>query len=100
MLAKLFRPAPAKAPVASVPPGTRVYAIGDIHGRLDLLVDLQDQIRAHAAEYPVSRRVLVYIGDYIDRGYQSRQTLDHLLDSPVGGIQFHSSCRQPRAHPA
>jgi serine/threonine protein phosphatase 1 len=86
MLAKLFRPAPAKAPIASVPPGTRVYAIGDIHGRLDLLVDLQDQIRAHAAEYPAARRVLVYIGDYIDRGYQSRQTLDHLLDSPLPGF--------------
>jgi serine/threonine protein phosphatase 1 len=87
MLAKFFRTATAKPPVASVPPGTRVYAIGDIHGRLDLLEDLEDQILAHAAEYPASRRVLVYIGDYIDRGYQSRQTLDHLLDSPLRGFE-------------
>lgn len=88
MLARFFRPAPARTPVASVPQGTRVYAIGDVHGRLDLLQDLQQQIDSHAREYPVARRVLVYIGDYIDRGYQSRQTLDHLLDSPLPG--FHS----------
>jgi serine/threonine protein phosphatase 1 len=86
MLAKLFRPAPAKAPVASVPSGTRVYAIGDIHGRLDLLEDIEDQVRSHAREYPVERRVVVYIGDYIDRGYQSRETLDHLLHAPLPGF--------------
>jgi serine/threonine protein phosphatase 1 len=87
MLAKFFRPAPAKPPVASVPHGTRVYAIGDIHGRLDLLRDLHEQIRDHAREYPVARDVLVHIGDYIDRGYQSRQTLDYLLDSPLPGFE-------------
>lgn len=88
MLARLFRSSPAKPPVASVPPGIRVYAIGDVHGRLDLLRELHAKILDHAKEYPVARCVLVYIGDYIDRGYQSRQTLDCLLDSPLPG--FHT----------
>jgi serine/threonine protein phosphatase 1 len=83
MLARFFRPVPAKAPVAAVPAGTRVYAIGDIHGRLDLLRDLHARIREDAREYAAVRRVLVYIGDYIDRGYESRQTVDYLLDQPL-----------------
>lgn len=70
-------------PVAAVPGGTRVYAIGDVHGRLDLLQDLHRQIRDHVREYPIGRPVVVHIGDYIDRGYQSRQTIDYLLDSPL-----------------
>jgi serine/threonine protein phosphatase 1 len=88
MLARFFRSAPAAAPVATVPDGTRVYAIGDVHGRLDLLRDLHQQIRDHGREYPVDRRVVVHIGDYIDRGYQSRQTIDYLLDSPLAGFDM------------
>jgi serine/threonine protein phosphatase 1 len=83
MLARFFRPVPAKAPVAAVPAGTRVYAIGDIHGRLDLLRDLHTRICEDAQEYAASRRVIVYIGDYIDRGYESRQTIDYLLGQPL-----------------
>jgi serine/threonine protein phosphatase 1 len=86
MLAKFFRPAPAAPSAAAVPEGTRVYAIGDVHGRLDLLQDLHQQIRYHAREYPVGRAVVVHIGDYIDRGYQSRQTVDYLLGSPLSGF--------------
>src|SRR5690348_12037224 len=88
MLARLFRSAPLEAPVAKVPRDTRVYAIGDVHGRLDLLQDLHGQIYDHAGEYPASRRVVVHIGDYIDRGYQSRQTLDYLLDAPLVGFDM------------
>jgi serine/threonine protein phosphatase 1 len=88
MLAKFFRPAPAAPSAAAVPEGTRVYAIGDVHGRLDLLQDLHQQIRYHAREYPVGRAVVVHIGDYIDRGYQSRQTIDYLLDSPLAGFDM------------
>lgn len=88
MLARFFRPAPVEVPVATVPRDTRVYAIGDVHGRLDLLQDLHQQIRDHAREYPVGRRVVVHIGDYIDRGYQSRQTIDYLLDAPLAGFDM------------
>jgi serine/threonine protein phosphatase 1 len=86
MLARLFRTAAVEPSTAAVPRGTRVYAIGDVHGRLDLLEELHEQIRDHAREYPVDRRVVVHIGDYIDRGYQSRQTIDYLLGSPLPGF--------------
>jgi serine/threonine protein phosphatase 1 len=88
MLARLFRTAAVEPSVAAVPRGTRVYAIGDVHGRLDLLKDLHQQIRDHAREYPIDRRVVVHIGDYIDRGYQSRQTIDYLLGSPLPGFDM------------
>ena len=73
-------------PVVSVPADTRVYAIGDIHGRLDLLRQLEAKIVAHAAQAPVARHVLVYIGDYVDRGYESRQVIDHLIAPPPAGF--------------
>lgn len=88
MLARFFRSSRAQPPVASVPAGTRVYAIGDIHGRLDLLRELHEMIVRDAREYAPARRVLVYVGDYIDRGYESRQTLDYLLDSPLPGFEI------------
>jgi serine/threonine protein phosphatase 1 len=88
MLARFFRPAPAAPSAAAVPEGTRVYAIGDVHGRLDLLQDLHEQIRYHMREYPIDRSVVVHIGDYIDRGYQSRQTVDYLLGSPLPGFDM------------
>jgi len=74
--------------VASTPPETRVYAVGDIHGRLDLLLRLQELIAADAARAPARRRVLVYIGDYIDRGPSSAGVLDLLLDRPLPGFQI------------
>lgn len=73
---------------ASTPPGTRLYAIGDIHGRLDLLKKLQEQIAADAARTAASRRVLVYVGDYVDRGSNSAGVLDHLLDRPLPGFEI------------
>ena len=88
MLARLFRTAAVEPSTAAVPRGTRVYAIGDVHGRLDLLEDLHQQIRDHAREYQIDRRVVVHIGDYIDRGYQSRQTIDYLLGTPLPGFDM------------
>jgi serine/threonine protein phosphatase 1 len=56
---------------AAVPPGTRVYAVGDVHGRLDLLQDLLNRIRRDdAARRPAETR-LVLLGDLIDRGPDS-----------------------------
>jgi serine/threonine protein phosphatase 1 len=73
---------------ARIPPGTRIYAIGDIHGRLDLLLQLQELIAADAARSSAHRRVLVYIGDYIDRGPNSAGVLDLLLDRPLPGFEI------------
>ncbi len=74
--------------VAAAPPGTRIYAIGDIHGRLDLLLQLHALISADAARSSAQRRVLVYIGDYIDRGPSSAGVLDLLLDRPLPGFEI------------
>ena len=61
-----------------IPEGLRVYAIGDIHGRVDLLDQVLLRIDAHATAHPVSRPVEVFLGDYIDRGPASREVLDRL----------------------
>jgi serine/threonine protein phosphatase 1 len=59
--------------------GLRIYAIGDIHGRADLLYQVFSRIDAHRARNPVLRPVIVLVGDYIDRGPASREVLDLLI---------------------
>lgn len=72
---------------ASAPPGTRLYAIGDVHGRADLLADLLELLRKDIARAPEARRVLVMLGDYIDRGEWSRHVVDMLLEDPLPGAE-------------
>ncbi len=74
-------------PVSRVPDGTRLYAVGDIHGRDDLLDRLLQSIEQDAAAAQDVRRVLVYLGDYVDRGLGSRQVIDRLLDPPLQGFE-------------
>ncbi len=69
-----------------VPAGQRIYCIGDIHGRLDLLQQLQQFILDDAAHYE-GGKTLVYLGDYIDRGEQSREVIELLLDAPLPGFK-------------
>ncbi len=69
------------------PPGTRVYAIGDIHGRLDLLTDVREQIARDIHEHPAERALVVYLGDYVDRGPSSRGVVDLLIEQPLEGAQ-------------
>jgi serine/threonine protein phosphatase 1 len=61
-----FTPAPA-----SLPPGHRVYAIGDVHGCLDRLQALHELITEDLAARPAAAAVLVHLGDYVDRGPDS-----------------------------
>jgi serine/threonine protein phosphatase 1 len=63
----------------SLPAGMRIYAVGDIHGRLDLLNELLCRIDADLALRPAKRAVFVFLGDYIDRGPSSRETIDRLI---------------------
>jgi serine/threonine protein phosphatase 1 len=62
-----------------VPDGVRVYAIGDIHGRADLLDQLLERVDADLATNPVAHSIEIFLGDYIDRGPSSRQVLDRLV---------------------
>jgi serine/threonine protein phosphatase 1 len=72
---------------ARVPPGVCVYAVGDIHGRVDLLAELHRLIAEDASHLtPGTEKLVVYVGDYVDRGLESRQVIDLLLDSPLPGF--------------
>lgn len=70
----------------AVPEGTCVYAVGDIHGRLDLLVHLHKLILEDKAARKAKRFVLVYVGDYIDRGSHSSEVIDLLIHKPLEGF--------------
>lgn len=67
---------------ASVPPGTRIYAIGDIHGRLDLLDKMLRLIESDRKDRQEAQTTLVFLGDYIDRGGDSKGVVSRL----IGGL--------------
>jgi serine/threonine protein phosphatase 1 len=69
---------PKKSPPRT-PDDLRIYAVGDIHGRADLLAQLFSCIDADATAYPAPRSIEVFVGDYIDRGPQTREVLDMLV---------------------
>src|ERR1700691_3155570 len=62
-----------------VPDGVRIYAIGDIHGRADLLDQVLKRIDMDLAKNPVPSAIEVFLGDYIDRGPASRAVLYQLV---------------------
>ena len=76
--------------VACIPPGRRIYAIGDIHGRQDLLIDIHSRILHDAARADPSGdvgKVVIYLGDYVDRGPMSKETITTLIDCPLDGFE-------------
>jgi serine/threonine protein phosphatase 1 len=72
--------------------GHRIYAVGDIHGRLDLLSAVIARVRADLTARPHPRPRLVFLGDYVDRGPDSRGVIETLIalkaagDLPVDGL--------------
>ena len=80
MLKKLLRAArpPARA-TGQVPPGQRVYAVGDIHGSRDALMRLIDRIDADDRARGDAETMLVFLGDLVDRGPDSAGVVEHLL---------------------
>ena len=66
--------------VYSIPSNTRVYAVGDIHGYPDALDALHKKIESDIAGDPIDRVQIVYLGDYIDRGPDSKGVIDRLVD--------------------
>lgn len=75
---------PAARAEARPPPGTAVWAIGDIHGRSDLLEPLLDAVREDAGRRAARRRVLVFVGDYVSRGVDSRRVVELVRRAPRG----------------
>ena len=79
----LTKPAPARLPA-----NMRAYAIGDIHGCAKLLDVMFERIRDDAKDAP-SDRHLVYLGDYIDRGSDSKGVVDRVTKGGPGGFTAH-----------
>jgi serine/threonine protein phosphatase 1 len=67
------------------PPNSCIYAIGDIHGRADLLDALYRRIQADQTK--AERRVVVHVGDYVDRGDRSRAVIDLIMSKPLAGFE-------------
>ncbi|MER8581813.1 serine/threonine protein phosphatase [Mesorhizobium sp. M1423] len=65
---------------------TVVYAIGDVHGCYKELRSLEQKIRLDSASFE-GRKLIIMLGDYVDRGPQSARVLDHLLAPPLQGFQ-------------
>lgn len=63
-----------------------IYAIGDVHGCLDALLRLERAIIEDAAERP-GLKMIVMLGDYIDRGPDSAGVLEHLTRGPPVGFR-------------
>jgi serine/threonine protein phosphatase 1 len=68
----------AQSAAASLPRSTRVYAVGDIHGRADLLDETIARIDEDLDRRPVKHAIEVYLGDYVDRGPDSKSVVDLL----------------------
>lgn len=75
---------------AALPEGHLLYAVGDIHGRLDLLEAILDRIEVDTrASGHVARRTLVFLGDYVDRGPDSRGVVDRAIGGLPQGFDTH-----------
>lgn len=78
----------SRAP-ASLPPGRRIYAIGDIHGCARQLADLHGAIADDLASRPVASALLLHIGDYVDRGADTAGVIAGLVDGcPIPGMDM------------
>jgi serine/threonine protein phosphatase 1 len=79
--------------VTSAPPaargkaGARAYAVGDVHGRLDLLERLLAMIEADIAARPRKRNFVVFLGDLIDRGPASAGVIERLRTWRPDGVR-------------
>jgi serine/threonine protein phosphatase 1 len=86
---RLFRQPAAATPAAVMPTpraqtGRRVYAVGDCHGRADLMREMIALIDAEQKKRPAAETIEIILGDFIDRGPDSRGVIDLLLTPPDG----------------
>jgi len=69
--------------------GHRIYAIGDIHGCLDELMRVQNNIRQDLQNRPHPHPITIYLGDFIDRGPDSRGVIDNLIAEDASAHHTH-----------
>jgi serine/threonine protein phosphatase 1 len=75
-LRQIFRSRAPSRPAPAAPPGTRWYAVGDVHGRLDLFEALIEAIERDDAEAQPATSTVVLLGDLVDRGPNSAGVVD------------------------
>ena len=71
-----------------IPDDHRIYAIGDVHGYADILAKMHALIEADYKNRPVEKAHIVYLGDYIDRGPDSKGVLDQLIARELDAPDF------------
>lgn len=85
MIGQLFRRRSAAPKIeGQVPAGQRIYAIGDVHGRLDLLNALMDGIQADDKRRGPAQSSIIFLGDLIDRGPNSAQVVARAMELNAG----------------
>lgn len=87
MLGRLFKKTAASRPIdtARVPDGMRIYAIGDIHGRDDLLNALLTKIEADDRARGAANTQIIFLGDLVDRGPGSAAVVETALALKTAG---------------
>ncbi len=88
MLRRLFKSLIGRAAAGvrpCVPEGMRIYAVGDIHGRSDLLDKMQMNMLEDASDAADKKIVQIFLGDYVDRGHDSKGVVEWLLKPPPEG---------------
>ena len=65
---------------ATTPPDMRIYAIGDIHGCLNELKEMHEAIVQDLEARPIDQARVIHVGDYVDRGPDSKGVIDYLID--------------------
>jgi serine/threonine protein phosphatase 1 len=87
MISRLFKKKFVNRPIdtARVPEGLRVYAIGDIHGRNDLLIELLAKIDADNAARGSADTQLIFLGDLVDRGADSAGVIETAMACRASG---------------
>lgn len=65
---------------AKGPDGIRIYAIGDVHGRLDLLTAMHEMLAERLTLVGDADWLIIHLGDYVDRGPNSKGVLDFLIE--------------------
>ncbi len=92
MLNRLLRKKKPASPIddATIPEGRRVYAIGDVHGRNDLLQQLLEKIVRDDGERDQAQSEIIFLGDLVDRGPDSAGVIDTAmqLKSDRGNVRF------------
>lgn len=76
-------------PRPQIPVGQRVYAVGDVHGRLDLLLPLLAHIRADTAARRPQDTHVIMLGDLVDRGPYSAETIEFMASMQPSFATFH-----------